>query len=144
MDSKAANLTFPFRSGSSGATPVRYYDCNSTSQATALPAAWYGKFVIITNDSANAAQFYLSDSASSACDETATASADGSSSNAAQLGGYLAGGASKQGRLPYPTRDVAVSSGGGGAPGGEGLPKTIYLVRASVAAATLRVELAEQ
>jgi hypothetical protein len=136
MQSKAANLTFPFRSGTTDATPVRYFDCSSTSQATAIPASFYGKFVLLTNDSANAAQFYISDDPASACDETATANADGSSSAPTQLGGMIAGNTSRQGRLPYPTRAVQASQ--------PGAMKTYYLVRASVSAATLRMELAEQ
>jgi hypothetical protein len=138
MQSKAANLTFPFRSGTTDPTPVRYYDCNSGSQATAIPAAWYGRFVILTNDSANAAQFYISDDPASACDETATANAAGTSSAPTQLGGMLLGNTSRQARLPYPSR-AAVTGASAGAD-----YKTYYLVRASVSAATLRMELAEQ
>lgn len=130
MQSKAANLTFPFRSGDTANTPVRYYDCDSTSQAHAIPTEWYGKFVVLTNDSANAAQFFLSDDQDSTCDETLAA---GNPTASASLGGVLLGNTSRQGRLPYPAIDVAT-----------GIPKTYYLVRASVAAATLRMELAEQ
>lgn len=130
MASKAENLTFPFRSGTSADTPVAYYDCDSTSQAHAIPSAWYGKFVILTNDSANAAQFFISDSASAACDETVAA---GNPTTGAQLGGVILGNTSRQARLPYPARASD-----------NGPEKTYYLVRASVSAATLRMELAEQ
>lgn len=130
MNSKAANLTFPLRLTASGDTPVAYYDCDSTSQAHAIPSEWYGKFCYLTNDSANAAQFFISDSSSSSCDETAAA---GNPTRAADLGGVLLGNTSRSGRLPYPSIDAST-----------GQPKTYYLVRASAAAATLRLELAEQ
>ena len=125
MASKAENLTFPFRSGTTDNTPVRYYDCNSASQASAIPAAWYGKYVLLTNDSANAAQFFISDDSGSTCDETLAAAAAGQPSPS--LGGVILGAASRYGRLPYAQGN-----------------KTLYLVRASVSAATLRMELAEQ
>jgi hypothetical protein len=133
MQSKAANLTFPFRSGTTDATPVAYYDCDSTSQAHAIPVAWYGKFVVLTNDSANAAQFYISDDSSSTCDETLTA---GDPTTNVALGGVILGNTSRQGRLPNPSRSLV-----NGQPGPQ---KTYYLVRASASAATLRMELAEQ
>lgn len=133
MQSKAANLTFPYRSGTSANTPVAYYDCDSTSQAHAIPSEWYGKFVILTNDSANAAQFFISDDASSTCDETLAA---GDPTRSASLGGVILGNTSRQARLPYPM-SVTANNGGAG-------PKTLYLVRASASAATLRMELAEQ
>ncbi len=133
MQSKAANLTFPLRLTASGNTPVAYYDCDSTSQAHAIPSEWYGKFVILTNDSANAAQFFISDDASSTCDETLAA---GDPTRSASLGGTILGNTSRFGRLPEPSVTVANN--------GPAAPKTYYLVRASVSAATLRMELAEQ
>lgn len=129
MQPKAANLTFPFRSGTSTNTPVAYYDCDSTSQASAIPAAWYGQFVALTNDSANAAQFFISDDNTSTCDETLAA---GDPTVSPSLGGVILGNTTRYGRLPYPTAN------------GVGQLKTYYLVRASVSAATLRMELAEQ
>lgn len=131
--SKAENLTFPLRIGDTDNTPVAYYDCDTTSQAHAIPSEWYGKFVILTNDSANAAQFFISDDADSTCDESLTA---GDPTRGASLGGVILGNTSRQGRLPYPAQTVV-----GNGPAG---PKTYYLVRASAAAATLRMELAEQ
>lgn len=133
MQSKAANLTFPLRLTAAGNTPVAYYDCDSTSQAHAIPSEWYGKFVVLTNDSANAAQFFISDDSSSTCDETIAA---GDAARSASLGGVILGNTSRQGRLPMPTQ-VTANNGPSG-------PKTYYLVRASVSAATLRMELAEQ
>lgn len=133
MNSKAANLTFPFRSGDTAVTPVAYYDCDSTSQAHAIPSEWYGKFVILTNDSANAAQFYISDDSDSVCDETLAA---GNPTTNVALGGVILGNTSRQARLPCPAREVVA--------GQPGPMKTYYLVRASVSAATLRMELAEQ
>jgi hypothetical protein len=130
MASKAENLTFPFRSGDTGNTPVAYYDCNSTSQAHAIPAEWYGEFVILTNDSANAAQFFISDDPDSTCDETVAA---GNPTRAADLGGVILGNTSRQARLPYPSQATPHTGA-----------KTYYLVRASAADATLRMELAEQ
>lgn len=129
MQPKAANLTFPFRSGDSANTPVAYYDCDSTSQSDEIPSDWYGKFVVLTNDSANAAQFFITDDDDSTCDETLVA---GNPTRSASLGGVILGNTSRQGRLPYPT------------PSSTGGMKTYYLVRASAAAATLRMELAEQ
>jgi hypothetical protein len=129
MASKAENLTFPFRSGHTAVTPVAYYDCNSTSQCHAIPSDWYGKYVLLTNDSANAAQFYITDDSASTCDETLAA---GDPTTGVDLGGVILGSSSRQGRLPYPARAT------------DGTIKTYYLCRASVAAATLRMELAEQ
>ena len=131
MATKAENLTFPFRSGSAAVTPIAYYNCDSTSRADPIPVSLYGKFVLLTNDSANAAQFYISDDPASQCDETLAAASPATTN--AQLGGALLGNSSRQARLPYQSVDPAT-----------GKPKTYYLVRASVAAATLRLELAEQ
>lgn len=133
MQSKAANLTFPYRIGDTANTPVAYYDCDSTSQADAIPAEWYGKNVIITNDSANAAQFYICDDPDATCDETLAA---GNPTRSPSLGGTILGATARYGRLPYPSSST-VNNGPGG-------PKTLYLVRASAAAATLRMELTEQ
>ncbi len=133
MQSKAANLTFPLRLTAAGNTPVAYYDCDSTSQAHAIPSDWYGKFVLLTNDSANAAQFFISDDASSTCDETLAA---GDPTRSASLGGVILGNTSRQARLPYLMQTTANNGPAG--------PRTLYLVRASVSAATLRMELAEQ
>jgi hypothetical protein len=125
MGTKAENLTFPMRLGHTDNTPVAYFACSAASAALAIPSAWYGKFVILTNDSANAAQFYISDDSASTCDETLTASTP---RVGVDLGGVILGTTSRQGRLPY---DFT-------------LTKTFYLVCASVLAATLRMELAEQ
>lgn len=135
MHSKAANLTFPFRSGSSANTPVAYFAVSSTSAAIPIPSGFYGEFVIITNDSANAAQFFISDDASSTCDETLAAGTP-TATQSASLGGVILGNTSRQGRMPYPSQ-VTTNNGPAG-------PKIYYLVCASAAAATLRMELAEQ
>lgn len=127
--SKAENLTFPSSDGVAN-TEVRYYDCLAT-QASLLPATWYGKFVIITNDSANPAQFYLSTLSSATVQTAPTAATTGSP--AATLGTTLLANTSRHGRLPFPKMNVAT-----------GQPFGIYLVRGSAAAATLKVELAEQ
>lgn len=146
MQSKAANLTFPYRVGGTGlATKVRMYTAvASPGRADALPADWQGKFVIITNVGANSGDFYLADNSGSTCDPTITATNDGTSSDNTKLGGPLASGLSRQGRLPYVSRTIAVSSGGGNAPGGEGPPGVLYFVRASTAGTSFKVELAEQ
>ncbi len=133
MHTKAANLTFPYRSGTTANTPVAYFDCDSTSQAHPIPAEFYGKFVWLTNDSENAAQFFLSDDASSTCDETLGA---GNPTRSASLGGTILGAATRSGRLPYPMQTTTNNGPGG--------PKTLYLICASASAATLRMELAEQ
>lgn len=133
MITKAANLTFPLRLTASGNTPVAYYDCDSTSQAHAIPSEWYGKFVKLTNDSPNAAQFFISDDNTSTCDETLAA---GDPTRNASLGGVILGNTTLYGRLPYAS-SVTANNGSAG-------PKTYYLVRASASAATLRMELAEQ
>ena len=133
MQSKAANLTFPFRSGDVANTPVALYDCTATSQAHAIPAEFYGKFVILTNETANMAQFFISDDPDSTVDETL---AGGDPTQSPSLGGSILGNTSRQARLPY-AASVTANNGGAG-------PKTYYLVRASATDTTLRMELAEQ
>jgi hypothetical protein len=125
MATKAENLTFPMRLGHTDNTPVAYFACSSADAALLIPATFYGKFVILTNDSANTAQFFISDDSASTCDETLTASTP---RLGATLGGVILGNASRQGRLPYSADNS----------------KSYYLVCSSVAAATLRMELAEQ
>jgi hypothetical protein len=117
--SKAQDLKAPFGDGVT-ATNVLYFDCNSTSQANALPAGWSGKYIRIKNDSANLACFFFSKNASASCDETIAAAAAGAAS--VSLGDSIAGGAVETVLLPYwqPT-------------------ETMYFVRASTAAATLRL-----
>lgn len=117
--SKVDDIKAPFGDGSA-VTSVRYFDCNSTSQAHALPADWSGCYIRIKNDSANLAQYFFSKNASATCDETIAAAAAGASS--ASLGDSIAGGAVDQVLLPY-----------------WGPTESMYLVRASVAAATLRL-----
>ncbi len=145
MQTKAANLTFPFRKGSTAAaTPVRMYTAVAApGRADALPAAWYGKFVIISNVGANPGDFYLSDDATSTCNPAATATDNGDSSTPTTLGGTLPAGSSQQGRLPYPQASVSATPGGG-APGGPGAPATIYFVRGSTAGTSFKIALAEQ
>ena len=78
----------------------------------------------------NAAQFYISDDSASTCDETLTASTP---RLGLTLGGVILGNTSRQGRLPMPSMVDSTQQ-----------PKSYYLVCSSVAAATLRMELAEQ
>lgn len=117
--SKIDDIKAPFGDGVA-VTNVLYFDCNSTSQAHALPAGWSGKYIRIKNDSANLAQYFFSKNASAACDETIAAAAAGAAS--VSLGDSIAGGAVETVLLPYwaPT-------------------ETMYFVRASTAAATLRL-----
>lgn len=117
--SRAEDLKAPFGDGST-VTNVRYYSCSSASQATAVPSSWAGKYIKIKNDSANLACFFFSKNASASCDETIGAAADGGAS--ASLGDSIAGGAVETVLLPYINSD-----------------ETLYFVRASVSAATLRL-----
>lgn len=146
MQSKAANLTFPYRAGGTGvATNVRLFTAvASPGRADALPAAWQGKFVIIQNVGANSGDFYLADNSGSTCDPTATGTNDGAGSAPTVQGQTLASGSSVHGRLPYVSRTISASSGGGNAPGGEAAPAALYFVRASTAGTTFKVTLAEQ
>lgn len=130
MGTKAENLTFPMRLGHTANTPVAYFACSSADAALLIPSAFYGKFVVLTNDSANAAQFFISDDSASVCDETLIASTPRLGPT---LGGVILGNTSRQGRLPTPSMIDSTQQ-----------PKSYYLVCSSVAAATLRMELAEQ
>lgn len=117
--SKAQDLKAPFGDGSA-VTNVLYFDCNSGSQAGALPASWSGKYIRIKNDSANLACFFFSKNSGATCDETIAAAAAGAAS--ASLGDSIMGGAVETVLLPY-----------------WGPTETMYFVRASVSAATLRL-----
>jgi hypothetical protein len=121
---QAANLIAPF-GDNVAVTNVRYFTCDSTSKTNAIPDAWCGKYVLITNDSANAAQFFFSKASGASCDETIAATAAGASS--VSLGGYIAGGGVRHMRVPSKLDG-----------------ETMYFVRASVSAATLRMELGSQ
>lgn len=122
-DTKAAVLKAPHGDGVAN-TDVFFFDCNSTSQATALPAAWAGKIVRIANESSNLAQFFFSFNSAATCDETIAAAAAGAPSPS--LGGSIFGNTERHVQL----REL---------PQGY---NTLYFVRASASAATLRLELA--
>ena len=117
---KSEDIKAPFGDGTN-VTNVRLFTCDSTSRANALPASWSGKYIEITNETANLAQFFFSKNASATCDETIAAADAGASS--ASLGGSIAGSTSKQLLLPswQPT-------------------ETMYFVRASVTSTSLRLE----
>jgi hypothetical protein len=118
--SKSEDIKAPFGDGTN-VTNVRLFTCDSTSRANALPASWSGKYIEITNETANLAQYFFSQNASATCDETIAAADAGASS--ASLGGSIAGSASKQVLLPYWANNA-----------------TVYFVRASVTSTSLRLE----
>jgi hypothetical protein len=117
--SRVEDLKAPFGDGVT-ATNVLYFDCGSASQANAVPSSWAGKYIKIKNDSANLACFFFSKNASATCEETIAAAAAGAAS--ASLGDSIAGGAVETVLLPY------IAAG-----------ETLYFVRASASAATLRL-----
>lgn len=118
--SKAEDIKAPFGDGVA-VTNVRLFTCDSTSRANALPASLSGKYIEITNETANLAQYFFSKNSGATCDETIAAADAGASS--VSLGGSILGSSSKQLLLPYwqPT-------------------ETMYFVRASVTSTSLRVE----
>jgi hypothetical protein len=118
--SKAEDIKAPFGDGTN-VTNVRLFTCDSTSRANALPASFSGKYIEITNETTNLAQFFFSKNSGATCDETIAAADAGASS--ASLGGSLAGSASKHLTLPYWANN-----------------ETMYFVRASVTSTSLRVE----
>ncbi len=118
--SKAEDIKAPFGNGTD-VTNVRLFTCDSTSRANALPASFSGKYIEITNETANLAQFFFSKNSGATCDETIAAADAGASS--ASLGGSIAGSTSKQLLLPYWANN-----------------ETMYFVRASVTSTSLRVE----
>ena len=120
MSGKVDDIKAPYGDGSA-VTNVRLFTCDATSRANALPAAWAGKYIELTNETANLAQYFFSKNASATCDETIAAADAGASS--ASLGGSIAGSSSKQVLLPYWRGD-----------------ETMYFVRASVTSTSLRLE----
>lgn len=123
FDTKAAIVKAPYGDGTNN-TSVRFYDCTSTSQAHAVPAAWAGKIVRISNETANLAQFFFSFNSAATCDETIAAAANGGGS--ASLGGSIAGNTERHVQLPELPESYS----------------TLYFVRASVTNTSLRLELA--
>lgn len=119
---QSVNVKAPFGDGTN-ATSVRFFTCDSSSKANAIPADWAGKYVFLTNESANAARFFFSKNASATCDETVAATDAGASS--ASLGGSLPGSATRHVRVP------AITPG-----------ETLYFVRASASSTTITMELA--
>lgn len=121
---KAAVVLAPFGDGTTN-TSVRFYDCTSTSQAHAVPSAWAGRIVRITNETANLAQFFFSFTSTASCDETIAAAANGGGS--ASLGDSIAGNTELHVQLPSLPNPSA---------------DTLYFVRASVTNTSLRMRLA--
>ncbi len=117
---RSDDIKAPFGDGSA-VTNVRLFTCDSTSRANAIPAEWSGKFIEITNETTNMAQYFFSKNASATCDETIAATDAGTSS--ASLGGSILGSATKQLLLPYWSTT-----------------ETMYFVRASATSTSLRLE----
>lgn len=95
---RSDDVKAPFGNGTD-VTNVRLFTCDSTSRANAIPSSWSGKFIEITNETANLAQYFFSKNSSASCDETIAAADAGASS--ASLGGSILGNSSKQILLPY-------------------------------------------
>lgn len=121
-DTKAAIIRAPYGDGST--TNVLFFDCTSTSQASALPASWAGKIVRIANESANLAQFMVSFNSAATVDETISATASGAAN--AALGGSIFGNTERHVQLPELPQNY----------------NTLYFVRASASPTSLRLELA--
>lgn len=118
FEAKSANNKAPFGDGVA-ATNVRYFTCDSTSRANALPESFRNKFVRISNG-ANPAFYFFSKNASATCDETISAT-DAGAANAA-LGEPLP--ASTVVRIKIPDWQ----------PG-----EVLYFVRASASATTIGI-----
>lgn len=101
-------------------TNVRNFTCTATSRADPVPATWAGKYLKITNETANMAQYFFSKDPAASCDETIAAANDGAPS--ASLGDSILGNAVEQVLLPYWKPD-----------------EIMYFVRASVVATNLRL-----
>lgn len=114
------DIKAPFGDGVA-VTNVRLFTCDSTSRTNSIPNSWSGKYIEITNETANLAQYFFSKNASASCDETIAATDAGASS--ASLGGSLLGSMSKQVLLPYWPET-----------------ETMYFVRASATFTSLRLE----
>jgi hypothetical protein len=101
-------------------TNVRNFTCTSASRADAIPASWSGRYIKITNETANTAQYFFSKDPAATCDETIAAANDGGAS--VSLGDSILGNTVEQILLPFwqPT-------------------ETMYLVRASVSTTNLRL-----
>lgn len=119
---QSVNVKAPFGDGTNP-TSCRRFTCDSTSRANAIPVDWAGKYVFLTNETANEARFFFSKNASATCDETVAATDAGASS--ASLGGPLLGSSTRHVRVPSV------------APG-----ESLYFVRASVTTTTITIELA--
>lgn len=118
--SQSTDIKAPFGDGVN-ATNVLLFNCDSTSRANALPASWSGRYIEITNETANLAQYFFSKNSGATCDETIAAAAAGAAN--ASLGGSILGSTSKQVKLPF-----------------WGPDETMYFVRASVTSTSLRIE----
>jgi hypothetical protein len=101
-------------------TNVRNFTCTSASRADALPASWSGKYIKITNETANMAQYFFSLASGASCDETIAAANDGAPS--VSLGDSILGNSVEQVLLPSWKPD-----------------ETMYFVRASVTTTNLRL-----
>lgn len=134
MNTKAANLTFPFSKNGTSNTPVLYIACTTTHAAIELPDEWSGKFLKFINESATTTDyvdFFFSCLSSAEVDRSVASSASGARSP--KLGDRLYGTQTAQGRAPYLPRDTSA-----------GLIGKTYLIVESSASLNLRVVLVEQ
>jgi hypothetical protein len=118
---RAARVVAP-RVGADTNTTVRLYDSTSTSQASAVPNSWAGRYVAMY--ASTDVQYYFSTDSTDAVDETITANAAGNAQD--DLGGILPSGQFIHRQIP----DRKPS-------------ETMYFVRASVASGSVRMELAD-
>lgn len=134
MQSKAANLTFPFSKDGTSNTPVLYIACTTTHAAIELPESFCGKFLKLINESTTTTDFvdfFFSSLSSAEVDRSIASSASGAQSP--KLGDRLYGTQVAQGRAPYLPRNTSA-----------GLTGKIYLIVESSASLNLRVVLVEQ
>jgi hypothetical protein len=126
--SKAENLMFPYRVGTSADTPVLYIACTTTHAAILVPTVMRGKFVKLLNESSTTTDFvdfFFSNDNTSEVDRSVASSASGATSP--KLGDRLYGTQSVQGLTPS-IGDPAVN---------------LYLIVESSASLNLRVTLTE-
>ncbi len=97
-DSAALRIRAPHDTGrTANDYGLRFYDCTTAAQANAIPTAWKGTQVIITNRGSVEAFYAFSKSALATIDETPTATAAG---EVASIGRPIAAGAVHRCEMP--------------------------------------------
>lgn len=136
---KAANIKAPVSDGTNaGSNNQRFYTCDNTTNANALPDAWAGKYIEIINTGSVGVWYYISTSSGANISNSPTAAASGTlAANPERLGSYIGAGLSAHIYLPS-----LVPAPSGAAAGPAGATTINYLVRGSASSSPLLVRLA--